>query len=352
MPVWEVVGRSEDAEITRALVCSVISGQAYEGVEWEDISPDGTARHLLCNAFPLRDQSGRIYGGISAHVNISERVRVERALWESEERWHLAMRGNNDGIWDWNVRSGTLFLSERGREIRGEEIEEAQARPRTGDAGTKIPNGQEVAGFLEAWFAAIHPDDRDSAVSAFYAHLDRSAAFYTSEHRVRCRYGSYKWILDRGQALWDRSGQVLRVVGSVTDVTDRKRYEGYVREAQRKLEEVNRQLEALATKDGLTGLKNHRAFAEQLEMEVERACRYDMPLSLAILDVDSFKAYNDSYGHPAGDAVLQSVARLLEANVREADLVARYGGEEFRGHLAAHGNCCRPVGGGALPGRD
>src|SRR5262249_308209 len=88
-------------------------------------------------------------------------------------------------------------------------------------------------------------------------------------------------------------------------------------------------LEALATTDGLTGLKNHRAFQEYLEQEFERAARYGLPLSLAMLDVDHFKQYNDTYGHPAGDEVLKTLAELLQDKIRLTDFVARYGGEEF-----------------------
>lgn len=92
---------------------------------------------------------------------------------------------------------------------------------------------------------------------------------------------------------------------------------------------ANAALEALATTDGLTGLKNHRAFQERLREECHRAARYRTPLSVVLLDVDRFKQYNDTFGHPAGDAVLNRVARILEGVIRECDLVARYGGEEF-----------------------
>src|SRR5205085_7620259 len=88
-------------------------------------------------------------------------------------------------------------------------------------------------------------------------------------------------------------------------------------------------LQALAITDGLTGLKNHRAFQEKLAEEFERSCRQNLPLSLLLLDVDKFKHYNDTYGHPAGDQVLKMVAALLGETVRPADFVARYGGEEF-----------------------
>ena len=96
-----------------------------------------------------------------------------------------------------------------------------------------------------------------------------------------------------------------------------------------RLEAVNARLEALAKLDGMTGLKNHRAFQERLETEFQRAARYSMPLSLLLLDVDHFKSYNDTYGHLAGDEVLKALAQVLQENARGLDFVARYGGEEF-----------------------
>ena len=87
--------------------------------------------------------------------------------------------------------------------------------------------------------------------------------------------------------------------------------------------------QALATTDGLTGLKNHRTFKERLAEEFERATRYHLPLSLMLLDVDHFKSFNDTHGHPAGDEVLRRVAKHLTESTRSTDFVARYGGEEF-----------------------
>jgi diguanylate cyclase (GGDEF)-like protein len=98
---------------------------------------------------------------------------------------------------------------------------------------------------------------------------------------------------------------------------------------QEQLLEANAKLEALATSDGLTGLKNHRAFKERLEEEIRRAARYGTPLSLFLLDVDKFKEYNDSFGHPAGDEVLRLLGGVLQEVARTSDMAARYGGEEF-----------------------
>ena len=229
-------------------------------------------------------------------------------------------------------------MSARCRQIFGEEVPDACHLPgaRHSTGGEDLANGREAAGFRAAWFGRIHGADRLEAWEAFGAHLDGRAAFYSSEHRVSRPDGSDRWVLDRGQALWDRGGALVRVAGSVTDITERKRAEETVRDhavvlefQKRALEEANRRLEALATEDGLTGLKNHRAFQERLAMEAERARRYGLPLSVVLLDVDQFKLYNDAYGHPAGDAILRTVAACLCASVREADQVARYGGEEF-----------------------
>lgn len=102
-----------------------------------------------------------------------------------------------------------------------------------------------------------------------------------------------------------------------------------LREQQEQLRIANEQLQALATTDGLTGLKNHRTFKERLAEEFERATRYHLPLSLMLLDVDHFKSFNDTHGHPAGDEVLKRVAKHLTETTRSTDFVARYGGEEF-----------------------
>lgn len=96
-----------------------------------------------------------------------------------------------------------------------------------------------------------------------------------------------------------------------------------------KLEKANERLAHIASTDGLTGLFNHRTFQDALRRDLHRAERADRPLSLVLLDVDHFKHFNDTYGHPAGDAVLRAIGKLLLASVRIGDVAARYGGEEF-----------------------
>ena len=95
------------------------------------------------------------------------------------------------------------------------------------------------------------------------------------------------------------------------------------------LEKAKAKLRKLAVTDGLTGLFNYRAFRRQLHSEISRSKRFDLPVSLLMMDIDHFKNYNDRFGHPNGDRVLKRFARILRENVREVDCLARYGGEEF-----------------------
>lgn len=135
--------------------------------------------------------------------NISDRQATEEALRESEERWQLAVRGTNDGIWDWNIKTNEVFFSSRWKEMLGYEEEE-------------------IINHLDEWTNRVHPDDLGWVTEAIQEHFKRKTPFYITEHRVRCKDGSYKWILDRGQALWDEAGNAIRMAGSHTDITERK----------------------------------------------------------------------------------------------------------------------------------
>lgn len=140
----------------------------------------------------------------------------------------------------------------------------------------------------------------------------------------------------------DVDGQKL-IGGFAVDVTDEQRAHAAVQLSEaryqlltvtlgdtvRDLEAANAKLKAISVTDGLTGVKNRRAFQERLNEEYDRATRHQRPLSLLMIDVDLFKSFNDTYGHPAGDVALQMVARILGECVRTVDLVARYGCEEF-----------------------
>jgi diguanylate cyclase (GGDEF)-like protein/PAS domain S-box-containing protein len=164
--------------------------------------------------------------------------------------------------------------------------------------------------------AGVNPEDLP-ALQAMVAALKRGE-FEEARiaYRTRHRQKSEIWVETTLRVTRDVSGEIDGVVAILRDVTQQKDLEG--------------RLEALATEDGLTGLANRRCFDERLLEEWNRAYREKTSLSLLLIDVDQFKTYNDELGHPAGDACLRAVARVLAGQAhRVSDLAARYGGEEF-----------------------
>ena len=156
--------------------------------------------------------------------------------------------------------------------------------------------------------------------------------------------GEMLWVSVNAKPLFlSDASEPYAVVATFADITERRRsadqitrqmsqitdYAAVLEEQKSQLEEANRQLETLALHDSLTGLGNRRAFEHRLAQEMNQAKRYGTPLSVLLLDVDSFKAYNDGFGHPAGDEILRRLSQILRAQGRDTDFFARYGGEEF-----------------------
>ena len=175
----------------------------------------GEYRWLLWTAKSYVNE-GLIY---ATAQDISDRKRSEIALIESEARWQLALKGANDGIWDWNVKTNEVFFSRRWKEMLG-------------FAEDEIDNT------LAEWSKRVHPDDLGWVTDMIKDHFAGKTPFYISEHRVLCKDGSYKWILDRGQALWNQSGEVIRMAGSHTDITERKQAESKLAQSENLLRTI------------------------------------------------------------------------------------------------------------------
>ncbi|MBW4672954.1 MAG: PAS domain-containing protein [Desmonostoc geniculatum HA4340-LM1] len=150
-----------------------------------------------------------------------ERQRVENALKESEERCRLVLRGNNDGIWDWNVKNNQVFFSTRWKEMLGYEEDE-------------------ISNHLDEWSTRVHPDDMGFVRQAIADHFAKINPFFISEHRIRCKDGTYKWVLNRGQAVWDENDNVVRMTNCHTDITERKLAEEQLRQSEERFQIVGR----------------------------------------------------------------------------------------------------------------
>ena len=225
---------------------------------------------------------------------------TQQQLLAEQRRWRFAVDGSDLGLWDWNLTSGSVFFSPRWKTMLGY----AEA-----DIGHQ----------LSEWESRIHPDDKARAMADVDRHLRGGADFYVSEHRVRCKDGSYKWILDRGQVVErNEQGQALRMIGTHTDLTALK---------QREQAEIT--IAHLTQHDSLTGLPNRMLLRDRIETALAHARRESEPLALMFIDVDRFKFINDSLGHRAGDALLVEIASRLRQAVRQQDTVSRMGGDEF-----------------------
>lgn len=175
---------------------------------------------------------------------------------------------------------------------------------------------------VEDWAARIHPEDRDSVVN-FCVAQSKAGSDHEADYRALTKNGGYVWIRDVVHVVRNDAGEVEALVGFMFDISERKRTE-------QELERLQRELEELSFKDGLTGVANRRMFDSIMEGEWASARRNGRPLSLILLDIDFFKQYNDRYGHIKGDECLQRVAQVLRRAVsRPADFIARFGGEEF-----------------------
>lgn len=197
--------------------------------------------------------------------------------------------------------------------------------------------------FMQNMFTLLAPNREDDKLREVVERVFTGESTHLMEWPRVSANGNVRYLLCSTFPIHGQNNNVSGGIFSCVEITAQKEYERRIEEQldrineysaeieQRRweLEEANARLESLASTDGLTGLNNHRSFQEALRRELKRSRREGTSLSLIMLDVDHFKAYNDSFGHPAGDAVLQDVAKLLVECARETDLVARYGGEEF-----------------------
>ena len=175
---------------------------------------------------------------------------------------------------------------------------------------------------VEDWAMRMHAEDREHVVN-FCVTQSKAGVDHEADYRALTKDNGYVWIRDVVHVVRNDRGEVEALIGFMFDISERKKTED-------QLLSLQKELEVLSFKDGLTNIANRRRFDSCFELEWERARRERRPLSLLLLDVDFFKQYNDLYGHIQGDKCLIAIAQTLSLALDGPhDLVARYGGEEF-----------------------
>ena len=222
---------------------------------------------------------------IKTHFTIAA---SQRHLRDSEERYALVTRGSNDGVWDWNLVTGHVYVSPRWREMLA--IED--------------PNWCPVK---DNWMNLVHEEDREGVYEDLERHFRGDVPHFETEMRMRVGRDSFRWMLCRGLAVRDSHGIAYRMAGSLSDITEGK------------------------VADALTGLPNRSLFRDRVDRCIDQyKRRSDRTFAVMYLDIDGFKKVNDQLGHEAGDQFLIQIARRLEESLRTSEvIVARIGGDEF-----------------------
>ncbi|MBX5136388.1 diguanylate cyclase [Rhizobium lentis] len=260
-------------------------------------------RFLLASKVPVRDKQGRIIGLAGVTRDVTERTALERELRESKKLLSHAMANMSDGIAMYDSKGFLLFCNDQYRD----------AFPLSGAARVV---GAHISDILRR---VVETGERPAIAEANAEEWIKTAAaslHSNKDEEIQLHNGDWRSIRTRIAG----DGTAMAVVSDIAAT----------KQAEIALRLSAEQLKNLAETDGLTGIVNRRAFDEAFARETAGSARKNTPFSLLMVDIDRFKAYNDTYGHPAGDQCLRVVSKCLRQSVsRPADIVARYGGEEF-----------------------
>jgi PAS domain S-box-containing protein len=282
------------ADTYRAMWDRLLSGKEWRG-DLQNRRKDGSLYWEAHAVVPVRDAAGEITHFVSFQRDIRERHEMERALTASERLYRSIHDNVQEAIFQVRV-DGDDFVyvgnnprHEQSTGLTGERLR--GARPRD-----------------------ILPSEVAEDVVANYRRCVAERRTIRYEEELDLPAGRRHWATSLAPVFND-AAEIEMIVGLSVDVTEQKHAEA--------------ELRRLATTDVLTGLANRRHFLERAAQELGRVRRYDTPSTFIMLDIDHFKRINDTWGHATGDCVLRRMATVLEAAVRETDLVGRLGGEEF-----------------------
>ncbi len=282
----------EEREQVRQRILLDIATGDMDKMKWDDMRitcRDGTEKILAVRNIPLPDMNLMI----STVQDVTEQKLTEKALRESERRYQIMSEASPVGIFRLDTEGRICQVNKKWREVSG-----------------RLPS--EVLG--QSWDIAVHPDDLVSIREIWQVAVKERRAF-----KVECRFkrpaGRTTWVFCQVEPIFSGSEELEGFIGSVTDISLRKRTEEEIRQ--------------LAYYDPLTRLPNRSFFLEQLDRAMSTAARHGNHVALLFCDLDNFKDINDSLGHDMGDLLLQFIANRLNDCIRRGDTLCRLGGDEF-----------------------
>jgi diguanylate cyclase (GGDEF)-like protein/PAS domain S-box-containing protein len=282
----------ERAGELRAPLDRLYKGEYIDQLETVRRRKDGRLVEVSISLAPLTDEHGTVIAttGIARDMSSAKQAALE--LRASEERYRRIVETAFEGVWIIDSKNETTFVNRRMADMLGYAPEEMLGKP--------------VLAFMD-------PDVQ----AAFVANRDRRQQEYQVEHEFRFRRkdGSELWVLLEASPDRDEAGNYVGSLAMVTDVTERRR--------------VQKALEHQALHDALTGLPNRLQLTDRLGQAIESARAGHEQVAVLILDLDHFKEVNETFGHQAGDRLLEQVGPRLRSEIRSEDMVARLGGDEF-----------------------
>lgn len=257
---------------------------------------DGKELWAIVSTNPFFDSQGNYVGSLGMVTDISQRKKTEQALYESEQRLEGILTSIQDVVWSFDANfSRLIYINPAAQTTFGFLLEELYQNP-------------------NLWWQLIYASDQE--LVRYHRQIVKEMGHTEYQYRIIRKDGQIRWISSRIRCVYDHKGELIRIDGIDSDITEQKRAE--------------EQLQYNATHDTLTNLPNRILFMARLEHAIERQKRHPLfTFAVLFLDLDEFKVINDSLGHAIGDKLLKEIARRLEEGLRSDDTLARLGGDEF-----------------------
>ncbi|HEY0527835.1 MAG TPA: PAS domain S-box protein, partial [Gemmatimonadaceae bacterium] len=294
----ELVGFHDDGKEYTALewplARTVMTKESIRGEEIQIRRGDGTDGFVRMSSSPVVDAEGRIVAAVATVIDVTEQRIAERAVRASDERFRFVARATNDVIWDWDIRTNSLVWNDAVETVFGHKQ-------------------RDIYPEVQWWYDHLHPEDRDRVLAGIHGVIDHGATSWSDQYRYRCANGRYASVIDRGYVARDNSGAAVRMIGAMTDVTERTRSEAAIRFQAQLLNAVQQAVVA-------TDPEGHVIFWNKFAENV--------------------------YGWTAHEAVGRTISELTpSAFMREhgADIVARTEiGESWTGEFLVQGKSGKP----------